>query len=645
MTPLLRHVHQIGLHGAMQFHAEYRVIPKSARNRQAETRDLLVTRYAETCHPALYSPLSTDQMLAPGINGGNWRVPAIEDLRSQLYQCRWDLAAMALLLCLNPIAYHLNESIFNLPPDATAYFNFARNLFTDGLLYVPSWGHIDTNLILPPLFPTLLAIAGLLFDETLNIAEWMNSTLLLIVPILMYFYVKDIGGRVAAILAAIVIQTNYFYLYFAFVPLTEAVFLLTLSIALLLLLRLHRGAYAHTSLSIALGIVTALVFLSRQIGLFMLVFLAVWTIFQVWMGPTVRRPAVVKGMGLAAAAWLVVVTPYALVLYHQTGQTPLQQVFRSHEYVVRTTDPQVIQEIDAISALTESSYRDTHRAQRLMRKLLPDSAEMYSYVVWDNDAETPKRLGGNGVLSRALATVAQPRTYLANLYQNIASIIGIVGAAVLGLFLLACVTPFVVRSERVDLSTRLVLPGCVILYLLVLSTYSANVIRYVYIMFPFLIMHIAIELALSLQRWELKKGWVPVAGAASFFALVLITAPTFFFEMQFYPKASFQDSKLLTLKKAVKQGDGVFSLSAFHAYAIGGVFRVLPNDSLSKVVTYGKKTGVRWILVSHARTQLWEIGLYDNVKWYTDPVLVTKYRHLVKFCCAVDNTFYLYEIL
>ncbi len=75
------------------------------------------------------------------------------------------------------------------------------------------------------------------------------------------------------------------------------------------------------------------------------------------------------------------------------------------------------------------------------------------------------------------------------------------------------------------------------------------------------------------------------------------------------------------------------------------MFRVLPNDSLSKVVTYGKKTGVRWILVSHARTQLWEIGLYDNVKWYADPELPTKYRHLVKFCCAVDNTFYLYEIL
>jgi 4-amino-4-deoxy-L-arabinose transferase-like glycosyltransferase len=629
----------------MQFHAEYRVISKSARNRQAETRSLLVTRYAETCHPALSSLLNTDPMLAPGINGGSWRVPAVEDLRSQFYQCRWDLAAMALLLCLNPIAYHLNESMFNLPPDATAYFTFARNLFTDGLLYVPAWGHIDTNLILPPLFPALLAIAGLLSDETLNIAEWMNSILLLIAPILMYFYVKDVGGRVAAILAVIVIQTNYFYLYFAFVPLTEAVFLLTLSIALLLLLRLHRDSYAHTGLSIALGIVTALVFLSRQIGLFMLVFLLVWTLLQIWMSSTARRPAVVKSMGLAAAAWLVVVTPYALVLYYQTGQTPLQQAFRSYEYVVRTTDPQVIQEIEAIGTLAQSSYRETHSAQRLMRKLLPDSAEMYSYVVWDNSAENPTRLGGKGVLSRALTTIAQPRTYLANLYKNIASIIGIVGAAVLGLFLLACVTPFVVRSERVDLSSRLILPGCVILYFLLLSTYSANVIRYVYIIFPFLIMHIATELALSLQRWELKKAWVPPAGAAFFFVLASITVPTFFFEMQFYPKASFEDSKLLTLRKAVKPGDGVFSLSAFHAYAIGGVFRVLPNDSLAKLVTYGKKTGVRWILVSHARTQMWEIGLYDNVKWYADPELPTKYRHLVKFCCAVDNTFYLYEIL
>ncbi|MDX1489612.1 MAG: hypothetical protein R3268_15495, partial [Acidiferrobacterales bacterium] len=210
---------------------------------------------------------------------------------------------------------------------------------------------------------------------------------------------------------------------------------------------------------------------------------------------------------------------------------------------------------------------------------------------------------------------------------------------------LSCVTPFVVRSERVDLSTRLILPTCVILYLLVLSTYSANVIRYVYILFPFLIMHVATELTLSLQKWGLKKGLAPVAAAAFFFALALITAPRFFFEMQFYPKASFQGTKLLTLKEAVEQGDGVFSLSAFHAYAIGGIFRVLPNDSLSKVVAYGKKTGVRWILVSHARAQIWEIGLYDNVRWYADPALAVKYRHLVKYCCSVDNTFYLYEIL
>ncbi len=572
-------------------------------------------------------------------------MPAIEKIRSQLYQSRWDLVAMALLLCLNPIAYHLDESIFNLPPDATAYFAFARDLFVNGLLYVPSWGHVDTNLILPPLFPSLLAIAGLLSDETLNIAEWMNSILLLLAPLLMYFYVKDIAGRVAAILAAIVIQTNYYYLYFAFVPLTEAVFLLTLSVALLLLLRLHRGAYAHTGLSIALGMVTALVFLSRQIGLFVLVFMAVWGLIQIGTSPTARRLAAARSMGLAAVAWLVVMIPYALVLYYQTGQTPLQQSFRSHEYVARTSDAQVIQEIETIGTQAEGSYLDTHRAQRRMRKLLPDSAEMYSHVIWDNGIANPNRLGGNGVLSRVLATVAEPRTYVANLYQNIASMIGIVGAAVLGLFIFACVTPFVVLSNRVDLSTRLILPGCVLLYLLLLSTYSANVIRYVYILFPLLVMHIASELVLALQRWEFRKGWVPLTAAVSFFLLALITAPRFFFETQFYPKASFQDSKLLTLKNAVKQGDGVFSLSAFHAHAIGGVFRVLPNDSLSKVVTYGKKTGVRWILVSHARTQLWEIGLYDNVKWYADPELPTKYRHLVKFCCAVDNTFYLYEIL
>jgi hypothetical protein len=42
---------------------------------------------------------------------------------------------------------------------------------------------------------------------------------------------------------------------------------------------------------------------------------------------------------------------------------------------------------------------------------------------------------------------------------------------------------------------------------------------------------------------------------------------------------------------------------------------------------------------------MWEIRPCDNVRWYADPPLVMKYRHLVKFCSAVDDTFYLYEIL
>lgn len=45
------------------------------------------------------------------------------------------------------------------------------------------------------------------------------------------------------------------------------------------------------------------------------------------------------------------------------------------------------------------------------------------------------------------------------------------------------------------------------------------------------------------------------------------------------------------------------------------------------------------------QAKMWEIRLYDNVKWYVDPALATKYRHLVKFCCAVDDSLYLYEIL
>ncbi len=55
-----------------------------------------------------------------------------------------------IIIGLNPVTYFLNSSIRHFSPDTIANMAMGRDLFHKGLLYIPSWSHEDTGLILPP---------------------------------------------------------------------------------------------------------------------------------------------------------------------------------------------------------------------------------------------------------------------------------------------------------------------------------------------------------------------------------------------------------------------------------------------------------------------------------------------------------------
>jgi hypothetical protein len=549
----------------------------------------------------------------------------------------------AIIIFSNPVTYYFSYSIHLIPADSIAHFLFADNLFKNGLLYIPSWGHVDTSLILPPLFPFLIGLVNLLADGTLKASEWVNATCLLLVSVSLYLYLKGMAGRVAAVMAVVVLQLNYYYTYFAFVPLSEATFALTLCFALLVLLRLHKHAYYSSSLSLALGLCAALVFFSRQIGLFMYVFLMIWVMSQLLARPVEQRAALAKSLALISAGWFVLTVPYALVLHQQTGQSPMQQWFRSYEYVVRTDDPKVTAEIMKLNDLPTASYNDAYQKQRLLRALLPDGSEMLSKVVLvDAGSQLDE---DNSAVSQALAALVNPSVYFRRLYRNFASINGVVGDILLYLFLASWVTPFVARSQDVSASTRLILPACIIFYLLSLSLVTGIVIRYVYIIFPFVIAHVACELFFCLNKWRGKSPIAIAAIALFFFGLAIASTPKYSPERKFWPKAPIERTMLGTFRDHVQPAEPVFSVTPFLSYGAGGTYRILPNDSLAKVVAYGKKTGVRWILISKMRGHLEEIKFYNQASWYLGTSLEADYPELVRLCCSIGGAFFLYEII
>ncbi len=63
-----------------------------------------------------------------------------------------DLICIVILLLLNPATWYLTNGPENVFPDSAAYIAMgSQHSSTNGLFYLPSWGHVDVGLVLPPL--------------------------------------------------------------------------------------------------------------------------------------------------------------------------------------------------------------------------------------------------------------------------------------------------------------------------------------------------------------------------------------------------------------------------------------------------------------------------------------------------------------
>ena len=221
------------------------------------------------------------------------------------------------------------------------------------------------------------------------------------------------------------------------------------------------------------------------------------------------------------------------------------------------------------------------------------------------------------------------------------------GGLILGTFFLFCLSPFFVKSEKMKLPNRLLLPLFILFYLSVVSCFTDKIPRYSHILFPFVLMHIAGDLFVCFHAVT-SKFKITLSNFVFFFvvyAIFLFTTPHFFTELNIFPKLKETETEFYNLREQIK-GEPVFSLSPLGSYLAGGSCRLLPNDSLEKVVKYGRKTGVRWLLVSRTESALSEMQLYINAQWYRSPNLQREYPHLVKFCCkTADGGYLLYEIL
>lgn len=272
-------------------------------------------------------------------------------------------------------------------------------------------------------------------------------------------YLRETANRWIALAATLLVQVNFCYAYVAMKPLAEAVFWLVLACYLLLLLRLLRGdGGTRKGLSILTGLSCSLVFLSKQIGGLLIVHMIALLLFTALTRSGGERTARLKGLMWRLAGWCLVVLPYSAVIFHQTDHHPLRQQFRKGKYRIAVADPEVRDEIARIKALPEKDYGMLYAKRRLMRRLLPNASDMYSF------AETGD-VKGPGLMGDLMKVFEDPKAHAERVLSNFMSLRDPLGSFLLYLFLVSCVSPFFVKSEARGLAERILLPSLILLYL------------------------------------------------------------------------------------------------------------------------------------------------------------------------------------
>ncbi len=549
-----------------------------------------------------------------------------------------DLICIVILLLLNPATWYLTNGPENVLPDSAAYISMGANMFSNWLTYLPSWGHVDVGLVLPPLFPLLIAIGKLFTGDALVTARLLSTLFMMLSSVLGFYFLRKMSHRAVALCAVLLIQLNYHYLSMALTPLTEPLFIAATLAAMLLWLRLLNSPDRWRLTCLLLGLATGLAYLSRQIGLVLVVFFVLFTLAHGLATMRDRLKEVLLRAMLVLAGAAILVAPYLLVVQAQTGHLPTEQRFRMGQYSVIAPDEEVAREVREIRAYEAPDYDTLYNRRRAWMKLIPDGSEMYSYVLLVEDSSTTEA---------AIPELRLPQQTGIRLLANLGFLSNITGMFVVGLFLVTAVLALLGRDRPKPFFARAMLPLLILFYILSLSLVTGLVERYLLVIFPLVILQIFTELYAFIGMLGEKPGIKGLREGILAVILIggLFATPQLYHEAAAHPWISQSSAPLVEFRDHTSPGDPVISVVPRFACYLGGTFRYLPNDSLAQTVTYARKTGARWLLVTRDPSSLEQAALYANAGWFRQGRPDQTHPELLKFTArSVDGYGYLFEI-
>lgn len=533
-----------------------------------------------------------------------------------------DMALLFALIAINKVVIFFKLSFGSISPDSSLYFYLAELMVSDGTLAIKGWGHIDSGLILPPLYPFLIGVFNHLYPGNIvAVAEMISSACVLIAIVPIYFSVLMLSNRIFAFLVTSIFQSNYHYVLSGFSSLTEGLFLFTISLATCLAIKfflISKSQHWHGAFFV--GVAIALVFFTRQIGLTFFVAVTLWLGARVLLHKTFSRDTSLKHLIGFFAGFMFLVLPYSFLLYQQTGHSLLTQSYRQGLYHIETRDPVVIENLQNSKELADGDYQTLYAERRKMMSLTSDSSEMLLYVTEEKLVVTPSSSGVMHdfsnifqLLKNGLANVGS------NLANNMAYLYLALGGMLTALALLSFVTLFQ-RNPEVGFLRRLFLPGLFITYMFFASLFGSAISRYAVVIFPIVLIHIAAEGYLLLKRplsHRIPKTWVQgvVVGASCFLLVLYFLYPPLSSNSLRFPysgKLSMGEVNLPYISKSTP----IFGVEGFGALRVGGLHRTLPNDTLEKIAQYAQKTGVEFLIIN---TDTRSGAFYDKTEWFREP--------------------------
>ena len=540
---------------------------------------------------------------------------------------------LAALFAGNPLLYAWWQTTGGLFPDSLAYLMLARELIQSGQLFISGYGHVDAGLILPPLYPLLIGVGTIIYGDAILVSQWLSGLCLLLATIPLFLWVQRATNVWLAAAATALVQWQPVYFLYGTSTLTEGLFLLgvcTLGFAAACLTSAQRSHAWY----FLLGLGACLLFLVRQLGLFMLPLLIVLIVLQRWLGPADQEDTRPPWTRIAAilAGFSVLAVPYAVLLYVQSSQLPWTPSFRLNQYVVTESSPGGA---EPVPTAMPTSYTDALIERRKQRALNVDGTEMLGNLI----REPRTRLS-------LLDRIASPAEWIRNVWRNLEHGTALLGPAAMLAAAVGALLSFRVGASLPARASRIALVGTVGAYLGLVSALTGLVARYVEVIAPLVIalgfvgVHELIRSIAPRRLLDTTPFWIAIALCSP--VLFPVSDPASGgAKVRKYGETT---NPVVHCVPLVDKGSGVFAFHPYEAYILGGSYRVIPNDSLDRVATYARRTGTRWLVFRDSATSLQEAILYDRATWVADPGELFTNANFIPRCKAPDSATVLFEI-